>query len=74
MVTTENKIELDLIAKLQDLKYSYPREIREHETLEQNFRNKFGNLNKVKLTKNKLIRLLKTNVFKASKSLPFRKF
>jgi type I restriction enzyme, R subunit len=72
-MTTENKIEQDLIAKLLDLKYSYRPDIRDRNSLEQNFRTKFEALNKVSLTDAEFARLrdeiVTTDVFTASKTL-----
>ena len=50
MTTTEQQIELDLIAKLGDLKYTYRPDIRDRAALEANFRAKFEALNRVHLT------------------------
>ena len=58
MTTTESQIELDLIAKLGDLKYTYRPDIRDRATLEANFREKFEALNRVKLTDSEFQRLL----------------
>ena len=50
MITThENDIEQGLIAKLCDLKYTYRPDIRDRASLEQNFRAKFEELNRVNL-------------------------
>lgn len=38
MTISENQIELDLIAKLGDIKYSYRPDIRDRAALEANFR------------------------------------
>jgi len=57
MVTKESQIEHDLIKKLSDLKYSYRQDIRDRESLEQNFRNKFEALNRVNLTDSEFARL-----------------
>jgi len=69
----ESDIENDFIKKLTDLKYTYRPDIRDKETLEQNFREKFEALNRVKLTDNEFTRLLdqiiSPNVFKSSKML-----
>jgi type I restriction enzyme R subunit len=54
----EQQIESDLINKLQDLKYLYRDDIRDRIALEKNFREKFEELNKVKLTDNEFSRLL----------------
>jgi type I restriction enzyme R subunit len=48
MTTTESQIELDLVAKLGDLKYTYRPDIRDRAALEANFREKFEALNRVK--------------------------
>lgn len=58
MTTTEQQIELDLIAKLGDLKYSYRPDIRDRAALEANFRAKFEALNRVHLTDSEFQRLL----------------
>ncbi len=55
---TENKIELSLIDKLKDLKYSYCPDIRDRAGLEKNFREKFEALNGVHLTDAEFARLL----------------
>ena len=57
-MTTENKIELSLIAKLRDLKYIYREDIRDRAGLEKNFREKFESLNRVHLTDAEFARLL----------------
>lgn len=46
---TEAELETQFIAKLQDLKYSYRRDIRTRAALEDNFRRKFDELNWVTL-------------------------
>lgn len=58
MTTTESQIELDLIAKLGDLKYTYRPDIRDRAALEANFREKFEALNRVRLTDSEFQRLL----------------
>ena len=69
----ELDIEKDFINKLRDLKYTYREDIQDRKTLEQNFRKKFEELNKVSLTNNEFDRLLgyiiKPNVFEASRIL-----
>ena len=50
MTTTESQIEKDFIERLEQLKYRYRPDIRDRAALEQNFREKFEDLNKVKLT------------------------
>src|SRR5690606_10650035 len=58
MTTTENQIERDLIATLEDLKYTYRPDIRDRAALEANFREKFEALNRVRLTDSEFQRLL----------------
>lgn len=58
MNTTEQQIEVDLIAKLSDLKYTYRSDIRDRTALEANFRQKFEALNRVRLTDSEFQRLL----------------
>jgi type I restriction enzyme R subunit len=58
MTTTESQIELDLLAKLGDLKYTYRPDIRDRAALEANFREKFEALNRVRLTDSEFQRLL----------------
>jgi type I restriction enzyme, R subunit len=73
MVTTESKIESDLIAKLTELKYEYRDDIRDRFGLERNFREKFQALNRVQLSDTEFQRLLEQiitpDVFAASHSL-----
>ena len=45
----EQEIEQRLIEKLKEFGYIYRPDIRDRDSLEQNFRQKFGELNKVKL-------------------------
>ena len=72
-MTTEHKIEQDLLTKLTDLKYDYRDDIRDRSSLELNFRQKFEELNRVKLTDNEFARLLDQiitpDVFAASLTL-----
>lgn len=49
-MTKEEQIEDELINRLIDLKYTYRKDIRDLNTLEQNFRRKFEALNRVNLT------------------------
>lgn len=58
MTTTESQIERDLIAALEDLKYTYRPDIRDRAALEANFREKFEALNRVRLTDSEFQRLL----------------
>jgi type I restriction enzyme R subunit len=73
MTTTENLIEKDLIAKLEDLKYTYRPDIRDLAALEKNFREKFEALNKVRLSDGEFSRLKEQiadpDVFVAAKRL-----
>ncbi len=72
-MSTEARIEQDLINKLTDLKYSYRPDIRDRATLEQNFRSKFEALNRVNLTDAEFARLrdeiVSTDVFSAARTL-----
>ncbi len=69
----EQEIEDAFIGKLQDQKYTYRRDIRDKASLEQNFRNKFEALNRVKLTYAEFARLrdeiITPDVFQAAKTL-----
>jgi hypothetical protein len=58
MTTTENLIEQDLIEKLRDLKYIHRDDIRDRASLEANFRTKFEELNRVRLSDAEFQRLL----------------
>ncbi|HBW2083897.1 TPA: type I restriction endonuclease subunit R, partial [Klebsiella pneumoniae] len=73
MSTTENQIELDLIAKLAELKYTLRPDIRDRASLEKNFRAKFEALNRVNLTDSEFQRLLDTvitpDVYNAAQKL-----
>ncbi len=69
----EQQIEQELIAKLEDLKYSYRPDIRDRAALEQNFREKFELLNRVNLTDNEFSRLMEqivtSDVYMAARTL-----
>lgn len=69
----ETDIELGLITKLQDLKYTYRPDIRDRSTLETNFRQKFEALNRVNLTDSEFDRLkesiISPDVFHSAKQL-----
>lgn len=73
MTTTENQIEQNLISKLEDLKYTSRPDIRDRAALEQNFRQHFEALNRVRLTDGEFTRLLESivtpDVFAAAKHL-----
>jgi type I restriction enzyme, R subunit len=72
-VVREEHIEYGFIGTLQGLKYEYRRDITDRATLEQNFREKFEALNRVRLTDSEFARLLDEivtpDVFTASKTL-----
>jgi type I restriction enzyme R subunit len=74
----ENQLEENLIKQLRELKYSYNAAIVDRKTLEQNFKNKFETLNRVKLTDNEFLRLrekiIEPDVFAASKLLRERQY
>lgn len=76
MTTTENQIEHNFIAKLGELKYTYRPDIRDRAALEVNFRGKFQQLNRVKLTDDEFARLLEEivtpDVFTAAQTLRTR--
>ncbi|WP_338438753.1 type I restriction endonuclease subunit R [Synechococcus elongatus] len=57
---TEKEIEQALIAKLSDLKYVSRPDIRSRNALERNFREKFEELNRVRLTDSEFSRLLES--------------
>lgn len=72
-MTKEQQIENDLIGRLIDLKYTYRKDIRTKETLEQNFREKFEKLNRVNLADSEFKKLreeiVNSDVFKAANYL-----
>ncbi|WP_159021468.1 type I restriction endonuclease subunit R [Formosa sp. L2A11] len=72
-ILKESDIEYGLVGKLQDLKYTYRKDIRTKSALELNFREKFEALNRVKLTDAEFDKLLteiiNPDVFKASNHL-----
>jgi type I restriction enzyme R subunit len=49
MGEAERDLEEDLVSRLRDLKYDYRPDIRDRATLEENFRKKFEQLNRVTL-------------------------
>jgi type I restriction enzyme R subunit len=71
--TKEARIEDGLIIKLQDLKYTYRKDIRTQKSLENNFREKFNALNKVNLSNAEFSKLLSeivsTDTFKSAETL-----
>jgi type I restriction enzyme, R subunit len=72
-ILREDGIEHGFIGKLQDLKYEYRRDITDRASLEQNFREKFETLNRVRLTDSEFGKLLEQivtpDVFAAAKTL-----
>jgi type I restriction enzyme R subunit len=76
MTSSERILEGELISKLRELKYSYREDIRDRATLEANFREKFQQLNRVKLTDEEFARLLEEivtpDVFTAAQTLRTR--
>lgn len=72
-MTKEKQIELSFIEKLKDLKYTYREDIRDKDSIEKNFREKFESLNRVNLTNAEFNRLLdeivNPDVFIAAKTL-----
>lgn len=70
---TEQQIEQELIAKLGDLKYTYRSDIHDRVALEQNFREKFEELNRVHLTETEFKRLkeeiVTADVYAAARAL-----
>ena len=73
MTTSEQQIELDLIARLGDLKYTHRPDIRDRAALEANFRARFEALNRVRLTDSEFQRLLDSiitpDVYNAAQTL-----
>jgi type I restriction enzyme R subunit len=55
---SEQEIETGLLDRLKELKYSYRPDINNRSALENNFRVKFEDLNRVKLTDGEFARLL----------------
>jgi len=72
-MTKEQQIEDSLIAKLNDLKYSYRSDIKDRSSLDKNFRENFQALNRVNLTDAEFDRLFKEiinpDIFASSKRL-----
>ena len=72
-VVNESQIEYGFVGKLTDLKYISRPDIRDRKALEQNFREKFEALNRVRLTNAEFARLrdeiINPDVFTASKTL-----
>jgi len=78
IMSKENQIELDLVEQLKGLKYIHRPDIVDRKTLEQNFKAKFEELNRVHLTDNEFLRLreeiINPDVFAASKLLRERQY
>ena len=74
----EAQIEELFIKKLQELKYKYRNDIRDKNSLESNFREKFETLNRVRLTESEFERIkaeiITPDVFAASKLLRDRNY
>ncbi len=74
----ENQIEENFVQKLEELKYTYRKDIKDRHSLELNFRKKFESLNKVNLTDAEFARLrdeiINPDVFAASKLLRERNY
>ena len=77
-MTREAQIEELFIKKLEDLKYTYRKDIHDKNSLERNFREKFEALNRVSLTESEFERLkaeiITPDVFAASKLLRDRNY
>jgi type I restriction enzyme, R subunit len=73
MSTPERDLEAALVTKLHDLKYEYRPDIRDRVALEQNFREKFESLNRVRLADSEFSRLIdeivSPDVFTAARTL-----
>jgi type I restriction enzyme R subunit len=73
MTSPERQLEEELIEKLRGLKYEYRADIRDRAALEENFRQKFQELNRVSLTPGEFQRLLEEivtpDVFSAARAL-----
>jgi type I restriction enzyme R subunit len=74
----ESHLEQSFIQKLVDLKYVYRPDIVDRKTLEHNFKTKFEELNRVRLSDSEFLRLreeiINPDVFAASKLLRERQF
>ena len=73
MIQSEAQLEQQFLEKLQEMKYVYRSDIRDLDSLEKNFRQKFERLNFVSLSDDEFRKLLQENitsdVFTASKRL-----
>lgn len=77
-MTGEAQLEEQFINKLEELKYTYRKDIRDRNSLERNFREKFETLNRIRLTESEFDRLkteiINPDVFVASKLLRNRNY
>lgn len=77
-MSKENQIEKSLIEQLKGLKYIHRPDIVDRKSLEQNFRAKFEELNRVRLSDSEFLRLreeiINADVFVASKLLRERQY
>ncbi len=77
-MTKENQIEQQLIEQLKGLKYIYRPDIVDRKTLEQNFKTKFEELNRVRLSDSEFLRLreeiITNDIFEASTKLRERQY
>lgn len=77
-MTKEQQIEDNLIELLKGLKYTHRPDIKDRKSLEQNFKAKFEELNRVRLSENEFLRLreeiIEPDVFIASKKLREQQF
>lgn len=77
-MTKESNIEQDFINQLIDLKYKHRPDIKDRKSLEQNFKEKFEALNRVRLSDSEFLRLreeiIEPDVFAASKLLRERQY
>lgn len=73
MISSERQLEEQLVERLRGLKYEHRDDIGDRAALEENFRSKFQELNRVKLTEGEFQRLLDEiitpDVFTAAKTL-----
>ncbi len=77
-MTKEHQIEENLIEQLKELKYTHRPDIVDRKSLEQNFKDKFEALNRVRLSDSEFLRLreeiINPDVFAASKMLRERQY
>jgi len=77
-MTTETQIETTLVKHLTELKYVHRPDIVDRKTLERNFKTKFEELNRVRLTESEFLRIrediINPDTFAASKLLRERQY